>query len=219
MIIAMLPGFARPAAMLERWAAILPGEVRIFDLPGHGAEPAIPGITLAKAADAYCERIPPDALVIGESLGGLIALEMATRGYRAAVVDPPLAPQKLWILQGVVPQILQRNAGVAWLPEFVAAFFGIRPDGAVEPRNYWPLLDALPRPVDVIAATLPLWPVRQISLAPDTTPSVLDETDAWHLARHPNVRFQQVEGPHTLLTDAEAAMWPVLAKIVAEAGG
>ncbi|MBS0331707.1 MAG: hypothetical protein JSS35_02970 [Proteobacteria bacterium] len=156
--------------------------------------------------------------MIGESLGGLIALEMATRGYRACAIDPPLGPQKLWVLQSVIPQIVARNPDHAWLPEFVAAFFGIMPDGSVEPRNYWPLLDAVTAPVDIVAASTPLWPVRRIELTLDNTPSVLDEIDAWRLARHPNVRFQQATGPHSLLTEAEEAVRPILLAVAAAAG-
>lgn len=219
MIVAMLPGFARTAALLERWTELLAGEVRIFDLPGHGREPVLAQPSLARAADLYCERIPKDALVIGESLGGLIALEMAARGWRAVAIDPPLAPQKLWVLQGVVPQILARNPDQPWLAEFVRVFFGIGADGSAEARNYWPLLDAVAQPVDIVAASEPLWPVRPIAIAPETTPSVLDEVDAWRLARHPKVRFRQAQGPHALLTDAEASIGPILSRIVAEAGG
>ncbi|MBS0333091.1 MAG: hypothetical protein JSS35_10015, partial [Proteobacteria bacterium] len=65
MIIAMLPGFSRSASMLERWKGRLPGEVRLFNLPGHHGEPVLAQPTLARAADLYCARLPKGALVIG----------------------------------------------------------------------------------------------------------------------------------------------------------
>jgi pimeloyl-ACP methyl ester carboxylesterase len=215
-IVVFIPGFSRGSDSFGHWRSLLPADVRLLDLPGHLKAPAIEGATLDTITEALSPSIPRDALVVGESIGGLVALKLATRGYRAVAVDPPLSTAKLWTLKVVAPAVARGNPQVTWLPAFVENLFGIQMDGTVEERNYWPLLDEATKPVHVIAGSLPLWPVRPVALEPETTPSVLDEIDAFHLRRHPNVRYQQVEGPHTLLTERVDSLREALLTILAE---
>jgi pimeloyl-ACP methyl ester carboxylesterase len=216
MIVAILPGFCRSSPQLAFWKDILHADVRLFDLPHHNGAPALDAPTLADLADHYMSRISPDTIVVGESLGGLIALQMAASGYRAVAIDPPLSTAKLWVLHGVLTHVLARNLSVPWMAPFVDTYFGVKIGRPPETRTYWPLLDAATSPVQIIAATEPLWPIRPINPTPANTPSVLDEIDAYHLARHPNVRFRSVEGPHTLLTEAVDAVKPALIEALAE---
>jgi pimeloyl-ACP methyl ester carboxylesterase len=216
MIIAFLPGLSRSAAQLANWKDLLDADVRIFELPGHEREPPIDDPSLARMAERYMSRLPPDALIVGESLGGLIALKMAASGYRAIAVDPPLSTAKLWTLHAALAEVARRNTGVPWVAPFIDACFGVAVDRPPQVRNYWPLLDEAAAPVQIIAASEPLWPMRQIHLVAANTPSVLDEIDAYHLARHPNVRFRTVQGPHNLLSEATEAMRPILIAAIAE---
>jgi pimeloyl-ACP methyl ester carboxylesterase len=218
MIVAFLPGFSRSAAMLAPWKTLLDADVRIFDLPGHAGEPAIDDPSLAGLAAHYTARLPPEAMIVGESLGGLIALKMAASGYRAVAIDPPLSAAKLWMLHPMLEGIVRQNPGAAWMAPFVDACFGVAVGRAPQMRNYWPLLDDLAAPVQIIAASEPLWPMRG-DLTAQTLPSVLDEVDAYQLARHPKVKFRIVQGPHTLLTDAAVAIRPVLIEAIGELRG
>jgi pimeloyl-ACP methyl ester carboxylesterase len=217
--VALLPGFGRPAAQLRPWRDLLPDEVLVFDLPGYNGAPPLEEPTLEALAARYAAQIPRDAVVVGESLGGIVALKMAADGYRAVAVDPPLSTAKLWTLHFALGVLLKRNTRRLWMAPFVEAFFGYRVDGALEERNYWPLLDELVQPVHVIAAGVPLWPTRPMELIAATMPSVLDEADGYHLSRHPMVRYRQIEGPHTLLTERTEDMRPVLLEILAETPG
>jgi pimeloyl-ACP methyl ester carboxylesterase len=219
MIVAFLPGFCQPVAQLAFWKDILQADVRLFDLPNHYTGPPLGAPSLADMADHYMSRISPDTIVVGESLGGLIALKMAASGYRAVAIDPPLSTAKLWVLHEVLAQLLVRQAAIPWMAPFVDAYFGVRVGHPPQTRNYWPLLDEATSPVHIIAATEPLWPMRRINPTPSNTPSVLDEIDAYHLARHPNARFRSVQGPHTLLTEAVDAVKPALIEALAELDG
>lgn len=54
--------------------------VMAIDMPGHGAS-AVPdvGMTLADYSDAIASALPEPALVVGHSMGAMIALDMASR--------------------------------------------------------------------------------------------------------------------------------------------
>jgi pimeloyl-[acyl-carrier protein] methyl ester esterase len=76
----LLHGFALHSELWGDWPAGLASraEPRAIDLPGHGTHPWDPRITdLAGLARAISGQIPPGAIVLGWSLGGLIALELA----------------------------------------------------------------------------------------------------------------------------------------------
>jgi pimeloyl-ACP methyl ester carboxylesterase len=214
MIVALLPGFARDSALLAPWCERLPGQVRLFDLPGHNGEPPLGLPSLEALAEQFARRIPPGSWVIGESLGGLAALKLAAQGYRAIAIDPPLSVAKVWTLQRALPAIITQNPSAAWMPDFVDAIFGVRIGRASQDRNYWPLLDDLTHPVDIVGASLDLWPVHNGPLQLENLPSVLDAVDAYQLSQRPNVRFQRVAGPHTLLTNGADALQPVLLEIL-----
>lgn len=214
MIVAFLPGFTRSAADHAHWPDLLPGhDVRLCELPGHGPKPGIANSTISRLADHFAAEIPPGALIVGESLGGLIGLAMAPRGYHLAAFDPPLSTAKLWMMRVSVPPVVARYPEMKWLPSFVDNLLGVTADGMLEERNSWPLLDALTGPVDIIGGTEPLWPVRAVA----GTPSVIDDIDEFHLKRHPKVRFRRVEGTHLMLSEnpqgCQAALLEILAKL------
>ena len=64
------------------WGAVLPGlaggyRVTRIDLPGHGRSRVAPGLGLEGLASAVLESVPDNAVWIGWSLGGLVAMQAA----------------------------------------------------------------------------------------------------------------------------------------------
>jgi len=82
-------GQGRPLVLLHGWGMnshvwrpILPAlaqraQVITIDLPGHGANSHLPLGTLETAVMQLADHIPPDAIIVGWSLGGLIAQALA----------------------------------------------------------------------------------------------------------------------------------------------
>ncbi|MGH8973326.1 MAG: alpha/beta fold hydrolase [Acidimicrobiia bacterium] len=97
------------------WSAVVPmlaaeRDVITVDLPGHGDSPAVPPSTagdfgaLADEVEKFLRSIGLEAPhVAGNSLGGLIALELGARGYAASVTALSPAsfwnvPERIWIV-------------------------------------------------------------------------------------------------------------------------
>lgn len=217
MILVVLPGFASEAAQYAAAAEGLADDLRLMNLPGHAGEPLPATYDLAALADWVAARVPRDALVVGESLGGLIALELATRGFRAVAFEPPLSTAKLWTLHDAVTERLGRNPGVSWLAPYVEAVFGVSPNREIIERDRWGLLDRLPAPTDIVAGDVPLGPRRRLKDG-EPIPTVLDDADGARLARHPNVRFRRIAGPHGLLSQSPETSRPMLAELIAQLG-
>jgi pimeloyl-[acyl-carrier protein] methyl ester esterase len=78
--IVLLHGWALHGGMWGSWLDPLASRARLHfvDLPGHGRSPWPEGATtLRDLAAAVSPHVPPGAAVIGWSLGGLVALEVA----------------------------------------------------------------------------------------------------------------------------------------------
>lgn len=137
----------------------------LCDLPGHGRSPpvAAPSVELfGRAVAAAVEARFPGrpVLLVGESLGGLVALDAAARlpGALAVVaVDPPLSTAKQWHVGAAFHRCLAENPGNRFLAEFAWNVFGIRADTAViEERLYYPLLERVRRPALLLTGDVPL---------------------------------------------------------------
>lgn len=80
--LALLHGWGLHGAIWQTVAPHLESQFELFniDLPGHGYSAEAPvRFTLETVADAIVEQLPARAILLGWSLGGLIALDIARR--------------------------------------------------------------------------------------------------------------------------------------------
>ncbi len=77
----LLHGWGLHSAVWDGFAEDLAGDVRVtaVDLPGHGGSPPQGVFSLSDAVDAVLEAAPSNAVWLGWSLGGTVALEAAAR--------------------------------------------------------------------------------------------------------------------------------------------
>ena len=151
---------------LHNWDPVLPAlaarrEVYAVDLPGFGDSPALPGeVSVATLTDAVQSFLTEHDLtevdVVGSSMGARMALELARRGHRGAVVA--LNPGGFWTdaevryfaatlrpslglvkrIQPVLPTLVGSAVGrTALLAQFSARPWALDPDLVLrEFRNF-----------------------------------------------------------------------------------
>lgn len=139
----LLHGFALHSGIWGDWISGLPPfvEPRAIDLPGHGRQPWDPRIgDLAGLARAVSSEIPPGALLLGWSLGGMVALELARQrtdlgGLVLIATTPRFVADAEWP-HGVEPRVLEAFArGVRDDYErTVQDFLALQVLGATDPR-------------------------------------------------------------------------------------
>jgi pimeloyl-[acyl-carrier protein] methyl ester esterase len=78
-ILALVHGWGMNARVFDALAALLSDdfEVRALDLPGHGGRAALPHNSLQSWADDVAQRLPDNAMLLGWSLGGQVAMRAA----------------------------------------------------------------------------------------------------------------------------------------------
>lgn len=169
------------------WPA--PFDIVFVDLPGHGrSSPLVPA-----TVDRFAQRLgvamaalfPQRRLfVLGESLGGLVALAMAglqetDRVHGVIAADPPLTTAKLWHVAHAVRTALARAPHSAFMQSFAADIFGIATTQGTAERIYYPVLDRLRVPALILTGDIPLLPPRQTT----SVPCVMDEVDRFVIER------------------------------------
>ncbi len=181
------------------------------DLPGHGGSERPLDYSLAdygnEIASLLRKRYSNRAVVlVGESMGGLIALRTALDprlNIQALVLaDPPLTCSKQWALRATMRQMAREGRSVRALADLSEPFFGMSETGEViGERHYYRLLDELQLPCLVLTGSEPLFPART---ADTRVPCCLDEFDLYLLRRlYPDrVSIRRIEEcGHTLLVE------------------
>ena len=213
-VLLLLPGAFQPALLMAPFARRFEDDFYVAgaDLPGFGGAPPLrdaPGVeAMAEnfaqvAAELFEGRT---VLAVGESLGGLVAAAMAGHAgspiRRVIALDSPLTTLKAWPVHRVLGLHYSQHPGVAAFEAFAHSVFGHPPDGRLEERSYYGLLERCPVPVDVVTGSIPLSPEREIA----TAPCLIDGADHEILKRMPNISTSVFHGfGHLLLHDAANA--------------
>jgi pimeloyl-[acyl-carrier protein] methyl ester esterase len=117
-VLVLLHGFALHSGIWGDWPAELAtvAEPHTIELPGHGTRPWDMRIRdLAGLARTIADHIPPAAIVLGWSLGGMIALELARqrpstlRGLILVATTPRFVKAPDWP-NGIEPGVLETFA-------------------------------------------------------------------------------------------------------------
>lgn len=85
----LLHGWGMSSAVWRGWLPVLRRRcnVTLLDLPGFGRSPAQPDVSLDHLLEQLAQRIPTGAVLLGWSLGGMLALALAARyPHRCAAV-------------------------------------------------------------------------------------------------------------------------------------
>jgi pimeloyl-ACP methyl ester carboxylesterase len=134
---------------LEHWAPLIPaltplGSVVAFELPGFGATPPIGTPTLDNFARILGPLLPPDAVLVGHSHGGLVSLALSASlpaSVPAVLLSPAgIRPNLAYRLLRLVPPRwmgdLARGAargGVARLLARASVWWGLLSNYAPDP--------------------------------------------------------------------------------------
>lgn len=213
--VVLVHGALRSAANLASWPAQLrdQADVYLMELPAHGRSTPIDPPSIVNMAavlgQAIAERIPnPEVLVVGESIGGLVALALAGQPSSGTVravlaLDPPMTTGKLWTWR--LHRLAERREMMRSRPA-LAAFdrevFGIYPD-RFEERIYYDLIGHAQVPVVIAGGDRTALASKAIG-----APSVFDEIDRFVISRmYPShAQIQTIENAgHVLLEDAPDA--------------
>lgn len=177
--IVLIHGAFRCAADLAPWCDRLPNVI-LANLPGHGGAPVLSETSVAAWTKAFAEglgQLRRPLLLVGESLGGLVALGVP--GAQAVAIDPFFATDDLWPLQHTLKATAGTNQSRGLGPIFSAG------------QTYYHLLRA--RRADLIVGDIPLLPPRSLP----STPSLFRCEDAAQLGD--GVAIHRLAGGHLQL--------------------
>lgn len=208
----ILPGFGRDFNALRPFAEALAKDARCAFAHSYSFVEAFEDLTveatargLRRGLEALIKAQRADtAYVIGESLGGVIALVLAQdppRGLKGVIaVDPPLRTANLWPIAGAIRAQAARG-GLAKVAATQARLaLGIEDDGRQVELDHARLIARPFRTATtVITGDLPLMPVRSLD---GGCPCLLSDEDRDRLhARHDaDVVVLEATG-HTALSD------------------
>jgi pimeloyl-[acyl-carrier protein] methyl ester esterase len=143
--VVLLHGYALHSGIWGPWLTPLSehAELHPVDLPGHGGRPWTSEIrTLEALAHAVADQAPPGAIIIGWSLGGMVALELARqapanlRGLVLLATTPRFATGEDWP-HGIDPGTLEEfgRGLVGDYDRTVRDFLALQVHGAADPHS------------------------------------------------------------------------------------
>lgn len=207
----ILHGALRKSADLADWGPRLApyADCVLVDLPGHGLSPPSVSASVESMSAAVAELIRgafPDrrTLLVGESLGGTVALAVAglqpcpIRAVFAA--DPPMTTTKLWSVQLSVGNQISKAKDEDFWARLGRDAFGMTPNRMTE-IIYYDLLEVLAVPAVLATGDVPLQPPRLT----DGPTCVFDAVDEYVALKVQNgkVAFERIHNAgHLLLADA-----------------
>lgn len=184
-LVMMIAGALRDSKTLSDWPRLLQAhaDVVVAELPGHGHSPDIAPATfeaIVRIFDAVTRSTfaGREMVIVGESLGGLVGIALATlpgRPQKAVIaVDPPMTTAKLWSVAPNLRSVIRQNPHNVFLRSFAENVFGIGPSSTSE-RIYYSLLGQVKIPVHIVTGDMPLMPPRQV----EVPPCIFDDVDKY----------------------------------------
>jgi pimeloyl-ACP methyl ester carboxylesterase len=179
-------------------------------MPGHGRSDPLSTANLESLSTGVYEALVDQlkgrsALLVGESLGGLVALRIAGMqdpGPVRAIIamDPPLTTAKLWHVAQSFRGEIQRNPASPLATDLGRDIFGFWP-GRFRDHIYYPLIGELRLPAAIAVGDIPIFPPRDLQ----GIPCLIDAVDRFVIEQfYPDkVQLHQFTGyGHLLLRDA-----------------
>lgn len=179
----IIHGFKRRAGRLLPWAQRIP-DLGFVHLPGHSRAPAFEEVSVQAWADgvqAMVATFPEPPLIIGESLGAIVA--MSARARAVIAVEPLLSCDNLWPLRRTISDARARGLDIG------------AEDEAIFNSSFEWVLERISAPTLLLAGTTPLLPEREVW----PEPSLLTDEDFATYAKHPLVQARRIPGGHSLL--------------------
>jgi len=161
------------------------------------ADPTVQNITsmFLEALDVVGGR--SNAIVVGESLGGLVAMGMSSHVGASIVIDPPLSMHDQWPIRE-----MERKYGVG-SKVFPSPLFElcIGRGGDSPSKSYVDMIYRCSKSTCFICGSIPLMPPRPL---PDS-PSLV-KPEELEIIRAQGLRLEVVEGGHDLFHQAADAV-------------
>lgn len=207
MDVLLIPGALRSATNLAGWAERIPG-LRLQSLPAHGGEPAIEW-----SLDAWIRHfqkfVSPETVVIGESLGGLVALGLGSKGIRGVIaIDPPLTTAKAWPVRLSLVDYAKKNPGRG--ADGLLSIFGYNQNGSIEDKIYYDYIRTSIAPTFIVTGDVPLHPQRSSAVPP----CLVDDVDRYFLNNFTRARVYEIAGSHMLLDESPETCEFILKEIL-----
>lgn len=209
-VILALLGFAAPLERLFPLQNALPEVAALVaHLPGNQS-PALSACSVGAFAHAYGHVVATalagrPLVVLGESLGGLVALAMEPPDLRRLVLDPPFRAPSDPLFVGQCRSFILQQPEQA---ELAFALLGVGAD-TIEPRDFTHLIG---RPARVLVGA------HDAPLKPGEAQSVVDDESRARLLAEPDVWLTTVNSAgHVLPGRAAALIVRILREMVVDA--
>jgi 3-oxoadipate enol-lactonase len=202
------------------WAEVRSHDERALDFPGHGTEPPAESVSMAGLADHVLAQIEEPVTLVGLSLGGAVALQVAVRApekvaslvvacstavARPAVMAERAAAIRAGGMAGVLDSTLERwftaealatpgHAGVEYARARLLA------DDAETIAAYWAAMaehDVASALQDIAMPTTIIAGARDAAGGPDAMRPLAEAV--------PGAAFEVIDGPHMLPLEAPGA--------------